>query len=47
VNLERVPDLTHADISLHVSFIEKETYYALERTIEQEADYLLLASRED
>ncbi|HYO07530.1 MAG TPA: MgtC/SapB family protein [Tepidisphaeraceae bacterium] len=45
-SFERTADLKCADISVRVSFFDSEKYYAVERKLEQEPDYELLATRE-
>jgi putative Mg2+ transporter-C (MgtC) family protein len=45
-SFERTGDLKHADISVRVSFFNRDKYFAVERKLEQEPDYELLATRE-
>jgi putative Mg2+ transporter-C (MgtC) family protein len=45
-SFERTEDLRFADISVRVSFFDRERYYAVERKLEQEPQYELLAARE-
>lgn len=42
----RSDDLTHADISLTIAFMNKREYYAFERKLESDNDYQFLATRE-
>jgi putative Mg2+ transporter-C (MgtC) family protein len=44
---DRTQNPAHVDISLHVSFRDKQIYYGLARVLENEAGYQLLASQED
>jgi putative Mg2+ transporter-C (MgtC) family protein len=43
----RSEDLSHADVSIRVAFIRRQTYYSLERELEVDDQYILLATRED
>lgn len=43
---ERSEDMTFAEIQLHIAFVNSAQYYNLEREIEADPDYHLLATRE-
>jgi putative Mg2+ transporter-C (MgtC) family protein len=45
-SFERTADLAYADITLRIAFIKRDKYYSLERELEQDVDYILLATRE-
>jgi len=45
-SFERSPDLAHADIHLRIVFVNADQYYGVERQIEGDANYQLIATRE-
>lgn len=45
-SFERTDDMNHADINLKIAFMNKREYYSFERKLENDTDYLLLATRE-
>lgn len=45
-NFERAVDLDWAEINLRIAFTHKEQYYSLERKLETEGAYQLMATRE-
>ena len=46
-SFERTADLSYVDISVIISFIRRKKYYELERQLEEDDQYQLLATRED
>jgi uncharacterized membrane protein YhiD involved in acid resistance len=44
---ERTPDLQFVDISIHTAFKRMPVYYALERALEKDEVYELMATREE
>ena len=47
VSFDRIHNPLHVDISVHVSFTDKQAYHKLAKSLEQDADYQLMASHED
>jgi putative Mg2+ transporter-C (MgtC) family protein len=45
-NFQRTEDMNNVDITLHVAFLNSNQYYSLERQLQDDRDYELLATRE-
>ena len=45
-SFERTKDLVSVDVSLDIAFTDRTQYYNLERQLEHDSDYILLAARE-
>jgi hypothetical protein len=46
VSFERTDDLQFVDLSIHAAFKNWKTYYDLERALETDAEFELMATRE-